>query len=163
MAYRLVPVPRRNGLRRQRPDLFLPEGVPVVNPDVTAWEMHEELAKLPWWMYPLFVLVAPVVGLVTALRGTRAFLTEDLVVEDLPSTLRAELVADHPLTHALTARRDERLLEALGEIHTEHAGKASRVAVVYGAAHVPAIVSGLWGRYGYRAYEAEWLVVLHPR
>ena len=103
---------------------------------------------------------APVMGLVFALRGQRAFLDEDLVVEDLPSTLQAEMMADNPVIHALTDRRDKRSLDALGEIHAEHGDEPIRVAIVYGAGHVPAIASGLMDRYGYRPREAEWLTVL---
>ncbi|MEU2776979.1 hypothetical protein ABZ646_29735 [Streptomyces sp. NPDC007162] len=159
LAYRFAPRRRRNGLQEQRDDLLLPEDVPVVNPDVTAAEAIEDLRTLPRWMYVLLMVVAPVMGLVFALRGPRAFLDEDLVVEDLPSTLRAEMMADGPVERALTGRRDQRLLDALGEIHTQRGAESIRVAIVYGAGHVPAIVSGLWDRYAYRPREAEWLTV----
>ena len=162
LAYRFAPRRRRNGLQEQREDLLLPEGVPVVNPDVTAAEAMADLRTLPRWMYLLLMVGAPVMGLVFALRGPRAFLDVDGEIEDLPSTLRAEMLADSPVEHAMTDRRDRRLLDALGEIEAEHGGERFRVAVVYGAAHVPAIVSGLWDRYGYRPREAEWLTVLIP-
>ncbi|MFD4582912.1 hypothetical protein [Streptomyces sp. NPDC058434] len=93
---------------------------------------------------------------------TAAEAIEDLAVEDLPSTPRAEMLADDPVGRALTGRRDRRLLDALGEIHAARGAEPIRVAVVYGAGHVPAIVSGLWNRFGYRPYEAEWLTVLVP-
>jgi hypothetical protein len=162
LAYRFAPRRRRNGLEEQRDDVLLPEGVPVVNPDVTAAEAIEDLKTLPRWMYLLLMVAAPVMGLVFALRGPRAFLDEDQELEDLPSTLRAEMLADSPVEHALSDRRDQRLLDALGEIHAEHGDERFRVAVVYGAGHVPAIVSGLWDRYGYRPREAEWLTVVVP-
>ncbi|WP_328685214.1 hypothetical protein OG226_44575 [Streptomyces sp. NBC_01261] len=162
LAYRFAPRRRRNGLQEQRDELLLPEGVPVVNPDVTAAEVIADLKTLPRWMYMLLMIGAPVMGLVFALRGPRAFLDEDLVVEDLPSTPRAEMVADGPVVHAVTDRRDRQLLDALGEIHAERGDDPIRVAIVYGAGHVPAIVSGLWNRYGYRPRAAEWLTVLVP-
>ncbi|MET9121226.1 hypothetical protein [Streptomyces sp. NPDC004528] len=162
LAYRFAPRRRRNGLQEQRDDLLLPEGVPVINPDVTAAEAIADLKTLPRWMYVLLMVAAPVMGLVFALRGPRAFLDEDLAVEDLPSTLRAELMADDPVEHAMTDRRDRRLLDALARIDAEHGMEPIRVAVVYGAGHVPAIVSGLWDRHGYRPREAEWLTVLIP-
>jgi hypothetical protein len=162
LAYRFAPRRRRNGLQEQSDGLLLPEGVPVVNPDVTAAEALAELKTLPRSTYLLLMIAAPVMGLVFALRGPRAFLDEDLVVEDLPSTLRAEMLADNDVEHAMMGRRDQRLLDALGEIHTERGEEPLRVAIVYGAGHVPAIVSGLWNRYGYRPREAEWLTVLIP-
>ncbi|MFF3617047.1 hypothetical protein [Streptomyces sp. NPDC002580] len=162
LAYRFAPRWRRNGLQEQRDDVLLPEGVPVVHPDVTAAEAMADLRTLPYWMYLLLMVSAPVFGLLFALRGPRAFLDEDLVVEDLPSTLRAEMLADGPVEQAMTGRRDQRLLAALGEIHAERGDEPIRVAVVYGAGHVPAIVSGLMDRHGYRPREAEWLTVLVP-
>ncbi|WP_150136470.1 hypothetical protein [Streptomyces hyaluromycini] len=160
LAYRFAPRRRRNGLQEQRDELLLPKDVPVVNPDVTAAEAIEDLRTLPRWMYLLLMVAAPVMGLVFALRGPSVFFDEDLAVEDLPSTLRAEMMADNPVEQAMTGRRDQRLLDALGEIHAERGEEPIRVAVVYGAGHVPAIVSGLWDRYGYRPREAEWLTVL---
>ncbi|MER5896103.1 hypothetical protein [Streptomyces sp. NPDC001876] len=162
LAYRFAPLRRRNGLQEQRAELLLSEGAEVINPDVTAEEASADLRTLPRGMYWLLMVSAPVMGLMFALRGPRAFLDEDLVVEDLPSTLRAELIADDPVMHAITDRRDQRLLDALGEIHTERGDQPIRVAIVYGAGHVPAIVSGLRDRYGYRPYEAEWVTVLIP-
>lgn len=162
LAYRFAPRRRRNGLQEQRDDLVLPEGVPVINPDVTAAEAAADLRTLPWWTYALLMVAAPVMGLVFALRGPRAFLDKGQEIEDLPSTLRAEMMADNPMEHAMTDRRDQRLLDALGEICSARHEEEIRVAVVYGAGHVPAIVSGLWDRYGYRPREAEWLTVLVP-
>ncbi|MDT9700865.1 hypothetical protein [Streptomyces sp. P17] len=162
LAYRFAPRRRRNGLQEQRDEVLLPESVPVIKPDVTAAEAIADLKALPRWTYALLMAGAPAMGLVFALRGPRAFLDEDLAVDDLPSTLRAEMMADDPLEHALTDRRDKRLLDALGELLAERADEPIRVAIVYGAGHVPAIVSGLMDRYGYRAREAEWLTVLVP-
>lgn len=162
LAYRFAPRRSRNGLQEQSDDLLLPAGVPVVHPDVSAAEAIADLKTLPRSTCLLMLVAAPVMGLVFALRGPRAFLDEDLAVDDLPTTLRAELLADDPVAHAMTDRRDRRLLDALGEIHAEHRGEPLRVAVVYGAGHVPAIVTGLRERHGYRPRDAEWLTVCVP-
>ncbi|MEU2492791.1 hypothetical protein [Streptomyces sp. NPDC007883] len=134
----------------------------MIRPDVTAAETIEDLRTLPRGTYLLLLVAAPLMGLVFALRGPRAFLDWDLAVEDLPSTPRAETPADDPVARAPTDRRDRRLLDALGEIHAARGAEPIRVAVVYGAVHVPAIVAGLWNRFGHRPYEAEWLTVLVP-
>ncbi|MFZ3555442.1 hypothetical protein [Streptomyces sp. BH055] len=161
LAYRFAPRRSRNGLQEQSDDL-LPGGVPVVHPDVSAAEAIADLKSLPRWTYLLMLVAAPVMGLIFALRGPRAFLDEDLAVDDLPTTLRAELLADDPVAHAMTDRRDRRLLDALDEIHAAHRTEPLRVAVVYGAGHVPAIVAGLRERHGYRPRDAEWLTVCVP-
>ncbi|WP_425837789.1 hypothetical protein [Streptomyces fractus] len=158
LAYRFAPRRSRNGLQEQRADL-LPESVPVVCPDVTAAEAVADLKTLPRWMYLMMLLGAPVMGLVFALRGPRAFLDEDMELDDLPMTARAEMLADHPIGHAMSDHRDQRLLDALDGIHAEHHTEPLRVAIVYGAGHVPAIVAGLRERHGYLPRDAEWLTV----
>lgn len=69
LAYRFAPLRRRNGLQEQREELLLPEGVQVINPDVTAAEATADLKTLPRWTYLLLMVAAPVMGLVFALRG----------------------------------------------------------------------------------------------
>lgn len=162
LAYRFAPRWRRNGLVEQTDEVLLPEGVPVINPDVTAEQAIADLRALPRWLYVLVLIAAPVYGLVFALRGPRAFLDADTAVDDFPLTARAEEMDDDPVGHALSDRRDQLLLDALGEIHTERGGEPLRVAVVYGAGHVRAIVHGLADRYGYAPREAEWVTVYLP-
>ena len=54
--------------------------------------------------------------------------------------------------------RDALLVRALETIHQQRSQEPIRVAVVYGAGHMPAVVRSL-ARYGYRASSAEWLTV----
>ncbi|MHB9755533.1 hypothetical protein ACYBSK_14285 [Streptomyces sp. BYX5S] len=121
LAYRFAPRVGRGGLQEQNDDTLLPASVPVVRPDVTAAEAIADLKTLPRPTYLLLLAAAPVMGLVLALRGPRAFLDEDLALDDLPTTARAEEQADNPVGHAMTDRRDRRLLDALDAIHAAHA------------------------------------------
>ncbi|HTJ66866.1 MAG TPA: hypothetical protein VL551_04990 [Actinospica sp.] len=162
MAYRFAPRRARNGLQLQDYKQLLPAGVPVLNPDVTGAEAAAQLRILPRWMRWTLLLAAPAFGLVFAVRGPRAFLDEDLVVEDLPSTHRAERMVDERVEEALGGQRDRQLLDALSSIHAERHDEAITVAVVYGAGHVPAIAAGLRERHGYRPRDAEWLTVYIP-
>jgi len=159
LAYRFAPRWRRNGLEEQDEARLLPDGIPVVNPDATAAEAVADLKALPRWMYLLLLAAAPVMGLIFAVRGPRAFLDRDLEVEDLPKTSRAEELADHVVLDALTGRRDQLLLAALDKIHAERCEEPIAVAVVYGAAHIPAVAAGLMHRHGYRPRQAEWLTL----
>lgn len=162
LAYRFAPRRARNGLELQNYQQLLPAGVPVVNPDVTAAEAVAQLRTLPRWMYWGLLVGAPIFGLILALRGPRAFLDEDLVVEDLPSTHRAEWLADDRMDEAFGGERDRRLLDALSAIHTERHDEPITVAIVYGAGHIPAVTAGLHNRHGYRPRDAEWLTVYLP-
>lgn len=162
LSYRFAPLVRRNGLVEQTSANVLPSGVPVLAPDMSASEAMDELRKLPRWMYWMLLLLAPVMGLVFALRGPRAFLDPDMAVDDLPSTARAEMLVDDDLDRAMLGRRDERLLAALTAIHTERWQEPVTVAVVYGAGHMPAVVRGLMKTYDYRPRDGEWLTVYVP-
>ncbi|WUH88746.1 hypothetical protein OG900_38530 [Streptomyces sp. NBC_00433] len=160
LAYRLAAWRRRNGLQEQRDELLLPEGVPVIRLETTAADAAADLRALPWWTLLFLMVLAPVGGLVIALWGPRALLHKAMAVEYLATSEEAEPAADDDAVHhALAYRRDRRVLDALAEIHEQRAGEPIRVAVVYGAGHVPAIVSGLLERYGYRPRGAEWLTV----
>jgi hypothetical protein len=143
--------------------LLRPAGIPVINPDVTAAEALADLNNLPRWMYLLLLLAAPAMGLVFAVRGPGAFLDRNLEVADLPKTHRAEELDDNPVLDAMTLRRDQLLLEALEKIYAERGEDAIAVAVLYGAAHIPAVASGLRDRLGYRPRQAEWLTVFSPQ
>ena len=55
--------------------------------------------------------------------------------------------------------RDVQLVRALGAIHQERRDRAETVAVVWGAAHIPAAVDHLTEHLGYYVDEARWLIV----
>ena len=57
--------------------------------------------------------------------------------------------------------RDARLVRALGAIHRERYGEPVKVAVVFGAAHIPAVIDYLTGTFRYRVQDAIWLTVAH--
>ena len=164
LAYRLAARRDRNGLAEQDYRTLLPAGVPVIAPDVSAGEVVADLKRAMGWQYPLLLAAAPVAGAIFAVRGPRAFLASESVDEELPpapgtgTPTPAHL--DDPSERALLDRRDLRLVDALSEIHARRALEPITVAVVYGAAHIPAVVAGLLDRHGYRPRDAEWLTVL---
>jgi hypothetical protein len=59
--------------------------------------------------------------------------------------------------------RDRALLQALGAIHRERCGEQAMVAVVYGGAHIPAVVDYLTEAFTYHVEKAEWLTVARAR
>jgi hypothetical protein len=56
-------------------------------------------------------------------------------------------------------RRDEHLTRRLTRVHGEHSHRPISVAVVYGAAHMPAVVDHLRAEFRYFVKTSEWLVV----
>jgi hypothetical protein len=67
---------------------------------------------------------------------------------------------DNPnaLRELLLNERDQLIVRALHSIHQERCADPILVGVVYGAAHMRAVVDALW-KFGYRPGDAEWLTV----
>jgi hypothetical protein len=137
-------------------------GKPLVTPDLTADEFKHEWRTMPVWMraaiWPVMLGFIAIRMLTPRRRLLRQLIDDEL--NDLPSDLD-EAIAEHPLSRALTLERDRRLVEALGTLHEQHSQEGITIAVVYGAAHVPAIVEYLADR-GYFVRSADWLTVIFP-
>jgi hypothetical protein len=63
-----------------------------------------------------------------------------------------------PELEAMHTGRDAKLIETLSAA-VEKNGAGSRIAVIYGAAHMRVASRLLTGKYGYRVVESEWLTV----
>lgn len=63
------------------------------------------------------------------------------------------------LHHLIFDSRDAQLVRTLDLLHTHRREHAERIAVVYGAAHIPAAVDHLCERLGYFVRDATWLMV----
>ena len=159
LSYTVLRFSRRVGLVKQNINYSTLDAV-IVNPDVSLKEFEADWRRVPltirlqiWCLLP-FIIVARLFG------GTKMIWSRSLELNDLPSPEEEEL-ADHSaeLDAAFGGRRDERVLAALYQLHEQHNHEDTEVAVVYGAAHIPAIVRGLMGRYAYRPRSADWLTV----
>jgi hypothetical protein len=60
-----------------------------------------------------------------------------------------------------TQQRDSQLVRALGVIHAQRLNEPVKVAVVFGAAHIPAVVDYLTETFRYYVGNARWLTVAH--
>jgi hypothetical protein len=105
-----------------------------------------------WGVLP-FIVVTRLFG------GTRMVWSRSMERYDLPPDEEDFADSSPELEAAFGGERDERLLTALCRLHEERSGESIEVAVVYGAAHVPAVVRGSRNRYGYRPHGAAWLTV----
>jgi hypothetical protein len=133
-------------------------GVPIVTPDVTGEEFDEGFGELPWKTRLLTWATIPAVAVGQFFAGRRTIL--NLEVNDLPTAaeeLRGENWDD--FMDLLLGRRDEQVFAALIEIVRERGDEKIEVGVVYGAAHVPGILRGLY-RLGYRVVSADWVMVV---
>jgi hypothetical protein len=130
--------------------------VPVIWPERLFRERgHWRRLPIVGWLDVL--ILAPALAVSMAVGGRNWVLRANMEISDdtdvrmFPSFLQ-KLMMDN---------RDDQLLEALTAVHDTRADERIDVAVVYGAAHMPAVVNGLTDRLGYRPRRGgEWLTVI---
>ena len=167
-ADRYFPRGRQRGLVGQSDTAVLPEGIPVIRPDVPAAEPALDLRGIPgltrtakWMGLNLaFVTDTRLISAALAVGGPRVLYDKDLEIHDFPFMVREEQIQDSVLAHTLKDTRDVKLLDALVQLHERRAREAITVGVVYGAMHMPAVSNGLADRYGYRPRSAQWMTVV---
>lgn len=130
----------------------------IVHADLPHEEFVREWRAVPIWLRAAIYILAPLVGLCRR-YSSRARLAKDLSCDDQPSM--SELLAMSPETGALTQAvvhaRDRRLVEVLGgELDR---GEPLRIAIVYGAAHMRAVVREITGPRGFVVEATEWRTV----
>ena len=161
LVYRLSGRAGRWGLVPQR--LALADlGVPVLCPDMSADQFRRGWRRLPVVVKLSMFILVPVYAVGVLVFGSRRFLADRIgSTEDLP-TRDEELAADgrfDKLVELLLDDRDALLVQALEAIHEQRSQEPISVAVVYGAAHMPAVARALAARYGYRPMGAESVTV----
>ncbi|MFC6020844.1 hypothetical protein ACFP2T_32325 [Plantactinospora solaniradicis] len=158
LGYRVLRFNNRTQLVEQDID-YESLGVEIVRPDVDSAQFKAAWRRIPLTDRLLMWVVLPIVVLVRLFGGTRRIWSSAMERNDLPSPEDEDAAEAMPeLERALSGERDDRLLAALRRLHEERGDEAIEVAVVYGAGHVPAIVTGLM-RHGYRPRSGEWLTL----
>jgi hypothetical protein len=160
MSYRLSGRNKRLGLVQQD-DLGLDAlGARVIRPDMTGAQFERRWRQsVPAWQRALFWCAAPLFSVGLMVFGSRRMLSRHLALDDLP-TREQELARDAfgGVDQVMLDERDALVVKVLEQLHAECA-EPVRVAVVYGAGHVPGIAAALVSRLGYHASSAEWLTV----
>jgi hypothetical protein len=159
-SYRWIVGAKRLGLVLQprfgRPDCGAPR---VVLADLSHEEFKAAWQRVPLWLRWWFAIAAPMYGLYYRWFGTLEGLARGHSMDDL--TGRDEALGWTPLSGALDdailTARDARLVERLSEVlDTPDIG---RVAVVFGGAHMRAVIAELTRRRDYIAGETRWMTV----
>jgi hypothetical protein len=130
-------------------------GVPTVWPDGDL--LAGRYRRLPLWGWLDLVLMVPFLTVTMAVGGRDWLLRRDFEVsDDSEPRMRSSV-----LHRVLLEERDELLVAAVTRIHEERNAEPVDIGVVYGAAHMPAVVRTLAGRLGYRAERGgEWLLAI---
>jgi hypothetical protein len=159
LAYRTMRFYRRAGLVVQSdgPDSF---GIPTICPDMDGARFSRGWARVPWLQRTLAWILIPIFGVLLALFGTRQMLARDLAREDQPSDVELDAAAAYPELYGLICdERDQLLIQALMAVHEQRNREPIKVAVVYGAGHMPAVLHALSARHRYVARDGEFLTV----
>ena len=130
-----------------------------IHADLTPDEFHRLWADVPAMTRMTLTLGAPLMGLALRVRPNLNSLARRLEMDDLAS--RDDILGWSPetaaLDRAILEARDARLVETLEDtITTSPAG--TRIAVVYGAAHMPAVLRALPGL-GFGRTDSDWMTV----
>jgi hypothetical protein len=133
----------------------------LIRADLSQEEFHAEWRKVSPWLRLYVYLLVPLMGLYFRWFASRESIGEHLSLEDYQS--REETLSWNPGTvafnHSLLGARDVRLVEHLRE-QIDLSGSTERcVAVVYGAAHMRAVLAEL-GRRGFRSVDSEWRTII---
>jgi hypothetical protein len=161
LSYRLAAGTERLGLVVQDIDLegLQGLGIPVIVPDIEPEEFERGWTRVP--LFDAIALPAAAVGFGAWMRwfGTRRQLAESLERNDLP-TLDDLEVADRweAVVELIVDTRDRILTERIRMLHEERRDEALRVAVVWGAEHMRAVVQALHAL-RYRVTDGDWMTV----
>ena len=141
-----------------------PESVParIVRADLDEGEFRKEWQQVPLWLRMLVSLVAPIAGLRLRWFESRDDIAKRAELEDRLSS--DEILSWDPqlaaLKRGIVDARDRRLLQHLEQELSGPAAHGSRLAIVYGAEHMRAVIREL-KRQEFSIASAGWRTVFH--
>ncbi|HEY0683481.1 MAG TPA: hypothetical protein VGD45_14195 [Steroidobacter sp.] len=159
-AYSIATHNKRLGLVQQR------HALPVatlsqrkIHADVSTDQFHAAWADIPWYQRALLFFGAPLFGLWLYFTGTRQSIGRRLNTEEVELNRDFERFELRPeLEKMFATTRDLRLVDEVAKA-VETSGVGTRIAVLYGAAHMRIVSRLLTGKYRYRVVESEWIMV----
>lgn len=112
-----------------------------------------------WWRF-LVPLVAPIYGLHLRYFGTRTDIARGLGM-NLRKSGREVLAGEdyQEMLEVILDWRDRRLIDVIEEQRLKQGNAGLRIAVLYGAKHMRAVLRHLLDQCGYRVAKSEWTTV----
>lgn len=161
-AYRWIEGASRIGLVVQpRPRAQLFAQATIIHADLSKDEFERHWRKVPLYLKLLLYAAAPLYALHCRWFGSRAKLAKSLALDDLPG--RGETLGWRPeyetVDKAIVAARDERLVAVMADYLDAAPAEPRRLAIVYGAEHMRAVVKELVGKRHYRCVQSEWMLI----
>lgn len=133
----------------------------IIHADLSHEEFTREWRRVPFHLRIALYLAAPVYGIYQRWFGTVEGLARGHSIDDVLG--RDEALSWTPalggISDALLVARDARLIERFSEVLAAPIEETRNVAVVYGGAHMRAVISELTRRREYVAGDTQWLTV----
>ena len=132
----------------------------LVKADLTADEFHRQWRKVSPLLRAAILVVVPLYAIHLRWFATRQRLARNLSLEDRRS---ADEILNwsplfEPVYHSILHARDDRLVACLAAELEGADGSANRIAVVYGARHMRAVLREL-ARRGFHCSESTWWTI----
>lgn len=161
-AYRWIEGSKRIGLSAQpRHPLQSMSHATIIHADLSPVEFAQHWRKVPLYQQLMLYAGAPAYALYCRWLGSRASIAKDRTLDDLQSS--REILSWSPewlgFDNAVMRFRDERLVAVMNEYIDAPSVGPRRLAIVYGAKHMRAVLKELTGSRGFRVVKGEWLTI----
>ncbi len=132
----------------------------LVHADVSGSEFQHSWQRINWRHRIAMQILAPLYGIWLFLTASRESIGKRLGRDDLRT--RNDILRDETVPGFDAAFSDERDQRLIGAIESAQARDApgSKVAIVYGAAHMHAVLNHLMAKHGYIVVGSDWLTVM---
>lgn len=161
-AYRITAQKRSLNLALQHDEIRIEDHeAHKIHADISSEGFEANWRSLPWLQQVGLTILAPLYGFWTYLFATRESLARGKSTDSLSNAyaLRkgesAVAIRDVILT-----KRDEIIVSQIDKYIEDCKGESKTAAILFGAGHMPAIVSHLSEKYGYSSKRAEWISVI---
>jgi len=158
-SYRWIALDRLHLVQQPKAPLEGTVSARIVKADLSPDEFAREWQKVGIHLRAMLFVLAPLTGIHRWLFSSRRSLADDMCLEDLESAdeiLRWRLGIE-TVRHAIRHARDRRLIECM--ISELESPSEKRVAIIYGAGHMRAVLRELTRR-GFRCSDARWKAII---
>lgn len=159
-SYRWIEGARQIALVVQ-PHLRAPLQAEIIHADLSVEEFERHWGKVPFHLRTMFAIAGPIYALYHRWFGSRGELARGHALDDLPS--RSEALSWTPefasFDEVILVARDKRLVETMGiYLDNNTTSEPRRLAIVYGAQHMRAVLKELTHR-GFHCVQSEWMLI----
>lgn len=161
-AYRITTRRRALNLVQQREEVRLDEyDARKIHADVSSKTFGANWRQLPWVQQLGLLILAPLYGFGTYLFSTRESIAKGRSRDSLSNAyaLRSDDSAV-AVRDVIVTKRDEFIVSQIDKYLEDNRSSTELAAILFGAGHMPAIVSHLSQKHGYSSKKAEWISVI---